>query len=163
MSNAISSAKLIHLYRDASRPNDLFPVFERTVSFQPWIFVLAILPSLFAFQHAILSETDAEWDSRAALGVVLAAGGYPAGYDKGDVIVGLEDADTDTRKVFHAGTTMHGDNVVTSGGRVLCIVGLGDTVATAAREAYEAVDQIEWRDVYCRRDIGHRAIARETA
>ncbi len=110
-----------------------------------------------------LGETVADWDSRAALGVVLAAGGYPAGYDKGHLIIGLEAADSAKQKVFHAGTTMDGDNVVTSGGRVLCVVGLGDSVAEAAREAYEAVDQIEWQDVYCRRDIGHRAIARETA
>ncbi len=110
-----------------------------------------------------LGETTADWDSRAALGVVLAAGGYPAGYNKGHLIVGLEDADSEKQKVFHAGTTMDGDNVVTSGGRVLCVVGLGDSVAEAAREAYAAVDQIEWQDVYCRRDIGHRAIARETA
>ncbi len=110
-----------------------------------------------------LGEIDADWDSRAALGVVLAAGGYPAGYDKGHVIVGLEDANSDTQKVFHAGTTMDGDNVVTSGGRVLCVVGLGNTVADAAHEAYQAVDQIGWQDVYCRRDIGHRAIAREEA
>ncbi len=110
-----------------------------------------------------LGSTDAAWDSRAALGVVLAAGGYPAGYDKGHVIVGLENANSDTRKVFHAGTAMDGDNVVTSGGRVLCVVGLGRSVAAAAREAYTAVDRIDWQDVYCRRDIGHRAIARETA
>jgi len=110
-----------------------------------------------------LGEIDADWDSRAALGVVLAAGGYPAGYDKGHVIVGLEDANSDTQKVFHAGTTMDGDNVVTSGGRVLCVVGLGNTVADAAHEAYQAVDQIGWQDVYYRRDIGHRAIARERA
>jgi len=110
-----------------------------------------------------LAGIDAEWDQRAALGVVMAAGGYPAGYEKGHVIIGLEDADSDTQKVFHAGTTMDGDNVATSGGRVLCVVGLGDTVAKAAHEAYEAVGQVTWQDVYYRRDIGHRAIARETA
>jgi len=110
-----------------------------------------------------LGDVDADWDARAALGVVLAAGGYPAGYDKGHVIAGLEDADSDTQKVFHAGTTMDGDNVVTSGGRVLCVVGLGETVAKAAHEAYQAAGQIDWQDVYRRRDIGHRAIARESA
>ena len=93
----------------------------------------------------------------------MAAGGYSAGYEKGHVIIGLEDADSDTQKVFHAGTTMDGDNVATSGGRVLCVVGLGDTVAIAAHEAYEAVGQVTWQDVYYRRDIGHRAITRETA
>ncbi len=110
-----------------------------------------------------LGDRAAVWDPRAALGVVMAAGGYPAGYAKGNVIVGLEDADSDVQKVFHAGTATAGDNVVTSGGRVLCVVGLGDTVAAAADNAYAAVDRIDWQDVYCRRDIGHRAIARENA
>ena len=110
-----------------------------------------------------LAGINADWDPRAALGVVLAAGGYPAGYDKGMTISGLGDADSDIQKVFHAGTSMSGGEVVTSGGRVLCVVGLGDTVAAAADKAYEAVDKVNWQDVYCRRDIGHRAIARETA
>ncbi|MDX1507291.1 MAG: phosphoribosylamine--glycine ligase [Woeseiaceae bacterium] len=110
-----------------------------------------------------LKNVEAEWDERAALGVVMAAGGYPNGYAKGKVISGLAEADSDTQKVFHAGTAMSGDEVVTSGGRVLCVVGLGDTVAKAASEAYDAVDKIRWDDVYFRRDIGHRAIARERA
>jgi phosphoribosylamine--glycine ligase len=93
----------------------------------------------------------------------MAAGGYPASYAKGKVISGLDGADSDTQKVFHAGTTADGDAVTTSGGRVLCVVGLGDTVAEAARDAYAAVDKIDWEDVYIRRDIGHRAIARENA
>jgi phosphoribosylamine--glycine ligase len=109
-----------------------------------------------------LGECEAIWDTRAALGVVMAAGGYPASYAKGSVISGLDDADSNTQKVFHAGTATDGDNVVTSGGRVLCVVGLGDTVADAAQDAYAAVDKIDWEDVYLRRDIGHRAIARET-
>lgn len=108
-----------------------------------------------------LGEREAAWDSRAALGVVMAAGGYPAKYAKGKVIAGLDGADSDTQKVFHAGTAMQGDDVVTSGGRVLCVVGLGDSVAEAARDAYAAVDKISWEDAYLRRDIGHRAIARE--
>ena len=110
-----------------------------------------------------LNERDAVWDTRAALGVVMAAGGYPASYAKGKVISGLDHADSNTQKVFHAGTAIDGDNVTTSGGRVLCVVGLGDTVAAAAQDAYEAVDKIDWEDVYLRRDIGHRAIARENA
>jgi phosphoribosylamine--glycine ligase len=110
-----------------------------------------------------LQERDAVWDTRAALGVVMAAGGYPASYAKGKVISGLDDADSNTQKVFHAGTANDGDAVVTSGGRVLCVVGLGDTVADAAQDAYAAVDKIDWEDVYIRRDIGHRAIARENA
>ena len=108
-----------------------------------------------------LAERDAQWDTRAALGVVMAAGGYPAGYEKGKVISGLDQADSDSQKVFHAGTAQAGEHVTTSGGRVLCVVGLGDTVATAAQDAYAAVDKIDWDDVYFRRDIGHRAIARE--
>jgi len=110
-----------------------------------------------------LQEREAVWDTRAALGVVMAAGGYPASYAKGKVISGLDGADSDTQKVFHAGTTADGDAVTTSGGRVLCVVGLGDTVAEAAQDAYAAVDKIDWEDVYLRRDIGHRAIAREIA
>ena len=108
-----------------------------------------------------LAECDTAWDTRAALGVVMAAGGYPAHYEKGKVITGLENADSDTQKVFHAGTAAAGDEVTTAGGRVLCVVGLGDSVADAAQDAYAAVDKIEWQDVYFRRDIGHRAIARE--
>lgn len=109
-----------------------------------------------------LQEQSARWDSRAALGVVMAAGGYPASYAKGRVISGLDDADSDTQKVFHAGTVADGDSVTTSGGRVLCVVGLGETVAAAASSAYGAVGKIHWPDVYYRRDIGHRAIARES-
>ncbi|MBT8441377.1 MAG: phosphoribosylamine--glycine ligase, partial [Gammaproteobacteria bacterium] len=109
-----------------------------------------------------LGEQRADWDPRAALGVVLAAGGYPASYAKGKTISGLDDADSDTQKVFHAGTAGDGTTVTTSGGRVLCVVGLGETVAAAASSAYESVDKIEWQDVYYRRDIGHRAIARES-
>lgn len=108
-----------------------------------------------------LGEQTATWDPRAALGVVLAAGGYPASYAKGKTIAGLDDADSETQKVFHAGTALEGSAVTTSGGRVLCVVGLGETVAAAAECAYDAVDKIEWEDVYFRRDIGHRAIARE--
>jgi len=110
-----------------------------------------------------LQERKAVWDTRAALGVVMAAGGYPASYAKGKVISGLDGADSDTQKVFHAGTAANGDAVTTSGGRVLCVVGLGDTVADAAQDAYAAADKIDWEDVYIRRDIGHRAIARENA
>ena len=108
-----------------------------------------------------LASQKAEWDSRAALGVVLAAGGYPASYSKGMTISGLAEADGIDQKVFHAGTALNNDDVVTSGGRVLCVVGLGDTVRAAADCAYESVDKIHWQDIYSRRDIGHRAIARE--
>ncbi len=108
-----------------------------------------------------LAQQQAEWDSRAALGVVLAAGGYPSAYAKGKEISGLDDADSDTQKVFHAGTSGDGNAVTTNGGRVLCVVGLGNTVSAAAESAYASVDKITWEDVYFRRDIGHRAIVRE--
>jgi phosphoribosylamine--glycine ligase len=108
-----------------------------------------------------LQEQIAEWDPRASLGVVMAAGGYPASYGKGYAIDGLPDTDSDTSKVFHAGTALDGDDVVTSGGRVLCVVGLGDSVAQAKESAYQQVQAIDWQDAYYRRDIGHRAIARE--
>ena len=110
-----------------------------------------------------LADINAEWDRRAALGVVLAAGGYPESYAKGKRIAGLDTADGDTQKVFHAGTASSGGDVLTSGGRVLCVVGLGDSVAAAASEAYDSADKIRWDDIYFRRDIGHRAIAREQA
>jgi phosphoribosylamine--glycine ligase len=108
-----------------------------------------------------LSEQRAEWDPRAALGVVMAAGGYPAGYDKGATIDGLPKISSSACKVFHAGTALDEDGVVTSGGRVLCVVGLGDSVAIARDVAYAQVNNIHWNKVYFRNDIGHRAIARE--
>jgi phosphoribosylamine--glycine ligase len=108
-----------------------------------------------------LAQRNAVWDTRAALGVVMAAGGYPGGYDKGARISGLDGADSNTQKVFHAGTAGDAGNVTTAGGRVLCVVGLGETVGEAARDAYAAVDKIDWEGAYFRRDIGHRAIARE--
>jgi phosphoribosylamine--glycine ligase len=108
-----------------------------------------------------LARQSAEWDARASLGVVLAAGGYPDSYAKGKVIAGLDKADSESQKVFHAGTRQTDEGVVTSGGRVLCVVGLGETVAGAAEASYDAVHKICWDGVYYRRDIGHRAIARE--
>ncbi len=112
-----------------------------------------------------LDQYETEWDPRAALGVVMAAGGYPDGYSKGDVIEGLEDvADMADVKVFHAGTKLSGDGkVLTNGGRVLCVTALGETVSEAQKRAYEAVARIHWPDEYHRSDIGHRAIAREKA
>ena len=109
-----------------------------------------------------LDQKSTDWDPRASLGVVMAAGGYPESYEKGKPICGLDAIDSDTQKVFHAGTSRDNGNIVTNGGRVLCVVGLGDTVAEAAGDAYDAVDKISWEDVYYRRDIGHRAIARES-
>ena len=108
-----------------------------------------------------LHEVTAEWDSRAALGVVLAAGGYPDAVNKGDVIGGLERAAQLPGKVFHAGTRLEAGQVVTNGGRVLCAVGLGTTVAEAQRQAYALVEPIHWNGMQYRRDIGYRAVARE--
>ena len=108
-----------------------------------------------------LANEVAEWDSRAALGVVMAAGGYPAAYEKGKIISGLQESNADASKIFHAGTSIDDNEVVTTGGRVLCVVGLGESVATARDTAYATVESIDWDDVYYRRDIGHRAVARE--
>jgi phosphoribosylamine--glycine ligase len=108
-----------------------------------------------------LPQYDARWDSRAALGVVMAAGGYPENYRKGDEISGLETAAALPGKVFHAGTRIEAGRVVTSGGRVLCAVGLGDTVSAAQTEAYGLVHAIHWNLVQYRLDIGYRAISRE--
>jgi phosphoribosylamine--glycine ligase len=113
--------------------------------------------------EARLAAVTADWDPRAALGVVLAAGGYPDTVRKGDPIHGLEAAAALPGKVFHAGTTLRSGEVLTSGGRVLCAVGLGDTVEAAQRQAYALVDAIRWEGMACRRDIGYRAIARERA
>ena len=111
-----------------------------------------------------LDQVTMDWDPRAALGVVLAAGGYPDGVRKGDPIEGLDAAARLPGKVFHAGTaTGPNGEVLTSGGRVLCAVGLGDSVGAAQAQAYALVDAIHWRDVQYRRDIGYRAIARERA
>jgi len=108
-----------------------------------------------------LDQVTAQWDSRNALGVVLAAGGYPASYNSGDVINGLESNTKTDRKIFHAGTAEKDGNIVTAGGRVLCAVALGDSVSEAQTKAYELVDEISWDKVYFRTDIGYRAIDRE--
>jgi phosphoribosylamine--glycine ligase len=109
-----------------------------------------------------LDQIQAEWDDRAALGVVMAAGGYPANYHKGDVISGLPDTAQEGLKVFHAGTKIQDGKVVTSGGRVLCVTALGTSVSEAKSRAYELVKEIAWDNVYYRTDIGHLAVARET-
>ena len=109
-----------------------------------------------------LGEATVDWDPRAALGVVMAAGGYPGRYASGNLIEGLQEAaELDDVKVFHAGTELVAGRARTAGGRVLCVVGLGADVTTARRLAYGGVDRIHWPEAYCRRDIGHRAIARE--
>ena len=108
-----------------------------------------------------LDKTDVEWDERASLGVVLAAGGYPEKYNKGDIISGLPDNEYDDLKVFHAGTALKDGSVVTNGGRVLCATALGATVSEAKQRAYELAGQISWDKVYYRTDIGYRAVERE--
>jgi len=107
-----------------------------------------------------LNQISIEWDSQAALGVVLAAGGYPADYAKGDVISGIPAATADA-KVFHAGTAEKDGQMVTSGGRVLCAVGLAASVSEAQAKAYKLVEKISWNGMNYRKDIGHRAISRE--
>ncbi|MDX5630909.1 MULTISPECIES: phosphoribosylamine--glycine ligase [unclassified Brenneria] len=110
-----------------------------------------------------LDEQDSAWDERPSLGVVLASGGYPGDYRTGDVISGLPQQDAEDGKVFHAGTTLDGGHVVTNGGRVLCVTALGKTVADAQQRAYELAAEIQWRESFCRKDIGYRAIEREQA
>lgn len=107
-----------------------------------------------------LDTVTAEYDKRAAVGVVLAAGGYPDAYRQGDVIEGIDLGDN-SAKVFHAGTALKEGNVVTKGGRVLCATALGNTVTQAQAAAYQLVNRIHWDDVYFRTDIGYRAIKRE--
>ncbi len=108
-----------------------------------------------------LDQVAVEWDSRAALGVVLAAGGYPDKYDKGDIIHGLDNDTVDYAKIFHAGTANQNGDVVTAGGRVLCACALGSSVEEAQQRAYQLVDQISWSKMFYRKDIGYRAIERE--
>jgi len=108
-----------------------------------------------------LDQCSSDWDPRASVGIVLAAGGYPGSYGKGDVISGLPDAETEGEKVFHAGTRLDNDQVVTNGGRVLCATALGNTVTEAQQRAYELAARINWDGVFYRKDIAYRAIARE--
>ncbi|HEY8052531.1 MAG TPA: phosphoribosylamine--glycine ligase [Steroidobacteraceae bacterium] len=107
-----------------------------------------------------LGAVSAEWDPRCALGVVMAAAGYPDAARKGDAIIGLDDAARLPGKIFHAGTKLAGDQVVTDGGRVLCAVGLGVDVRAAQHEAYALADTVRWPGAQLRRDIGFRAIRR---
>lgn len=108
-----------------------------------------------------LDEATADWDPRASIGVVLAAGGYPDAYAKGDVISGLPTLEVAGEKVFHAGTSEKDGQTVTNGGRVLCATALGNTVSEAQQRAYELVKKISWKGMFYRNDIAYRAIARE--
>ncbi|WP_417345105.1 phosphoribosylamine--glycine ligase [Ferrimonas sp.] len=108
-----------------------------------------------------LNDKSAEFDPRAAVGVVLASGGYPASYTKGFPISGLRIDYAEGEKVFHAGTSEQEGAIVNTGGRVLCATALGHTVTEAQQRAYLLADEISWDGVFCRRDIAYRAIARE--
>ncbi|RJG47878.1 phosphoribosylamine--glycine ligase [Motilimonas pumila] len=110
-----------------------------------------------------LDQATAEFDPRASIGVVLAAGGYPASYNKGDVISGLPTTDVEGEKVFHAGTADKDGHTVTNGGRVLCATALGNSVTEAQQRAYELTKKISWEGAFYRTDIAYRAIAREQA
>jgi phosphoribosylamine---glycine ligase len=110
--------------------------------------------------HALdgtLDTVDAEWDPRVALGVVLAADGYPENPRKGDIVEGVPEAGEDYR-VFHAGTTLEGHRVAVNGGRVLCVTALGHNVRTAQKRAYDVVSRIRFDGMQYRRDIGHHAL-----
>ncbi|HCH24679.1 MAG TPA: phosphoribosylamine--glycine ligase [Oceanospirillaceae bacterium] len=120
----------------------------------------SIVDLCLAAERKELDKVSAEWDSRTAVGVVLAAAGYPNSYPKGDVI-SLPANEAAGSKIFHAGTADKNAQVVTNGGRVLCATALGHSVTEAQQAAYALVDQISWDGMFCRRDIGHRAITRE--
>jgi phosphoribosylamine--glycine ligase len=108
-----------------------------------------------------LGARPLEWDPRATIGVVMASRGYPDAYDKGKPISGLDRATGPNVKVFHAGTRLDGNRVVTDGGRVLCVVGAGASVRAARDAAYAGVREVTWDGAFCRTDIGYRALQRE--
>ncbi|MFM5587619.1 phosphoribosylamine--glycine ligase [Aeromonas rivipollensis] len=110
-----------------------------------------------------LDRVEAIYDPRVAIGVVLAAGGYPGDYQQGKPISGLPVEEASGEKVFHAGSQLAGDTIVTAGGRVLCATALGHTVAEAQQRAYQLAGRIQWDGVFYRKDIGWRAIEREQA
>ena len=120
-----------------------------------------LIPLCEAALDGRLNTVDAQWDNRAAVGVVLAAGGYPEAYRKGDVITGFDGIDSNDCKIFHAGTALQDNQVVTAGGRVLCVTSLGSTVSEAQNRAYKMIANVNWENMYYRTDIGYRAIARQ--
>ena len=120
-----------------------------------------LIPLCEAALDGRLNTVDAQWDNRTAVGVVLAAGGYPEAYRKGDVITGFDGIDSNDCKIFHAGTALQDNQVVTAGGRVLCATSLGSTVSEAQSRAYEMIASVNWENMYYRTDIGYRAIARQ--
>ena len=108
-----------------------------------------------------LLNHNVQWSKKVALGVVMAAGGYPIKYESGKQIFGLESVKDDTSKVFHAGTSLEKDKLLTAGGRVLCVVGMGDNTKEAQQTSYKSVGKITWEDEFHRNDIGYRAIESE--
>ncbi|MET1413962.1 phosphoribosylamine--glycine ligase [Roseibium sp. HPY-6] len=121
-----------------------------------------LLDLLVASVDGTLSDQQAEWHTDSALTVVMASNGYPASYKKGTEIRGLDNAASDMVEVFHAGTKREGNRLLAVGGRVLNVTALGNTVGAAKTRAYEAIEQIDWPEGFCRSDIGWRAIERET-
>ena len=122
-----------------------------------------VVQHCLAALNQTLDREEAHWDERSAVGVVLAAGGYPASYGKGFPISGLDQPLESHQKIFHAGTTEKDGAVVTNGGRVLCTTALGETVSQAQAEAYKVLHNIQWDNVYFRNDIAYRAIVRENS
>jgi phosphoribosylamine--glycine ligase len=123
-----------------------------------------LLPALIAARDGVLGTFDLRWRNETALAVVMAAKGYPSAYDKGDEIRGLGEAEkVEGVEIFHAGTVLSEGHVLANAGRVLNVCAVGRDVRQAQARAYEAVDRIDWPGGFCRRDIGWRAIARETA
>jgi len=122
-----------------------------------------LVPALVAACDGMLKSIDLRWYADAALTVVMAAKGYPGSYARGTEIKGLEAAaQVEGVEIFHAGTRRDGDRILANGGRVLNICALGPTVAEAQARAYQAIDRVDWPDGFCRRDIGWRAVARES-
>lgn len=119
-----------------------------------------LLDLIEATRAGRLDKFRMSWDPRSALGVVMASGGYPGSYAKGHEIFGLDTADNSSVKVFHAGTAMKDGEVVTAGGRVLCVTALGDSLPEARDRAYDAVSDISFEGAFCRSDIGYRALPR---
>lgn len=121
-----------------------------------------VVPALMACADGNVNQIDVQWSEMTALNVVMAANGYPGSYEKNTVIKNLEDAGSaDNVMIFHAGTKKIDDQILATGGRVLNITALSPTVSSAKKDAYAAVDKINWVDGFCRRDIGWRAVSRE--
>jgi phosphoribosylamine--glycine ligase len=123
-----------------------------------------LVPALIAARDGMLKSFDLRWYDEAALAVVMAAKGYPGSYAKGSAIDGLEEAaKIEDVEIFHAGTRAEGGRILANGGRVLNVCALGRTIKEAQARAYAAVDRIRWPEGFCRRDIGWRAVERETS